>query len=410
MLKQIVTWFRGYVCVIICGYFPERFLNLCGTRKIKVWNVGRKGETCFFSMSVKDYKKLRPVVRKTKTRPKIIKKKGLPFLLHRLRPRVGLWMGAFLFCGLIYAYSLFIWSIEITGEYTHTEPALKKYLKTLEVVPGTRKSRLDCMALEEAIRREYKDIGWVSAEIRGSKMFIRIKETNLPKPREEEGEPAHLIAPQEGEIASVIVRRGTIAVHKGDVVKAGDILINGVVDIVGDNELLVRKEAVEADGDVYLNTWFSYQKEYPRQYKKKNYTGRIKKKYTLRLLNYEISLANLLNSLENWKQYDIIEESCIKCLPFELWVKEYREYEWVDAVYSEDEITKTANAWFSAYLKELEDKKIKLLENQVRLKMTAKKCMVSGKLYVSEPVRTYRKITDSEWRNMETDEYSGNNN
>lgn len=410
MLKRIVTWCLGYVNLVIYGYFPERFLNLCSAKKIKIWNVAREKEGCVLSMSVKDYKRLRPIVRKTKTRPRIKRKKGLPFLMHRLKPRVGLWAGGILFCCLIYTCSLFIWSVEIEGQYTHTEPALKKYLKTINVTPGTRKVFLDCTAIEEAMRKEYKDIGWVSAEIRGTKMCIRIKETNLPQEKEVEGAPAHLIAPAEGEIASVIVRKGTPVVKKGDKVAAGDILINGVIDIVGDNDLLVRKEAVEADGDIYLNTQYTYRKEYSLAYKKKEYTGKTKKTYDLEGFGYEISLQNPLISFENWKHYDIIGEKYFLKADMKLGVKEYREFIWKDSVYSKEEITRIANAWFQAYLEELEEKEIKVLENNVTLQITEKKCIAAGSLYVSEPVHTYQKITDNEWRNVETDEYSGDNN
>lgn len=410
MLKRFVTWCLGYVYVIIYGYFPERFLNLCNARKIKLWNVKRTEKGYVLSLSVKDYKKLRPIVRKTKTRPRILKKKGLPFVLKRLRPRVGLWAGALLFAVLIYGYSQFIWSVEISGQYSHTDVELKKYLKSIEVFPGTRKALLDCTGIEEALRKEYKDIGWVSAEIRGSRMWIRIRETNLLEEKKQEGTPAHLIAPSAGEIASVIVRKGTLTVRKGDKVEAGDILINGIIDIVGDNELLLRKEAVEADGDIYLNTWFSYYQEYPLRYKKKEYTGKIKKKYTILCPGYEISFDNPLKSLENWTQYDIIGEKSTLYPPVELVTTTYREYKEKDAVYSEKEITQRAKEWFAAYLDELEKKKIKVLDNQVRLTITEDKCIAAGSLYVSEPVQTYRKITDNEWRKTETDEYSGNDN
>lgn len=410
MLKRFVTWCLGYVYVIIYGYFPERFLNLCNARKIKLWNVKRTEKGYVLSMSVKDYKKLRPIVRKTKTRPRILKKKGLPFVLKRLRPRVGLWAGALLFAALIYGYSQFIWSVEISGQYSHTDVELKKYLKSIEVSPGTRKALLDCTGIEEALRKEYKDIGWVSAEIQGSRMWIRIRETNLLEEKKQEGTPAHLIAPAAGEIASVIVRKGTLTVRKGDKVEAGDILINGIIDIVGDNELLLRKEAVEADGDIYLNTWFSYYQEYPLRYKKKEYTGKIKKKYTILCPGYEISFDNPLKSLENWTQYDIIGEKSTLYPPVELVTTTYREYKEKDAVYSEKEITQRAKEWFAAYLDELEKRKIKVLDNQVRLTIAEDKCIAAGSLYVSEPVQTYRKITDNEWRKTETDEYSGNDN
>ena len=31
MLLSVIKYFRGYVHVVLDGYAPERFLNLCGT-------------------------------------------------------------------------------------------------------------------------------------------------------------------------------------------------------------------------------------------------------------------------------------------------------------------------------------------------------------------------------------------
>jgi similar to stage IV sporulation protein len=398
------------VGVVLCGCFPERFFNLCKNREIRLWNIEKRQEGYVFYLSVKDYKRLKPIVRKTKTRPKIRVKKGLPFLLQRLKKRVGLLIGGILFCGLLYTYSLFLWSIEIEGGYTHTEVALKKYLKTIEVEVGKRKSQLDCTAIEEALRKEYKDIGWVSCEIKGSKMVIKIKETLLVEEKEDNEDPIHLIAPAEGEIASIIVRKGTLMVRKGDKVAAGDILISGIVDIYGDNDLLLEKKAVAADGDIYLNRYLSYRQEYPLNVKKKEYTKEKKISYTLRILGYEISLDNPLKSLENWEQYDIIGERKLYFFGVELQKKEYKAFTLSDTKRSQEEVESLANAWFSYYLEELSKEGIVLLENQVKLTLTKESCVAKGQLYVSWPVGTYRKITDNEWRNIETDEYSGNDN
>ena len=34
-----IKFFRGYVYVHLTGYATERFLNLCGSRNILIWNL-----------------------------------------------------------------------------------------------------------------------------------------------------------------------------------------------------------------------------------------------------------------------------------------------------------------------------------------------------------------------------------
>ena len=117
-------------------------------------------------------------MKKTKTRPFIQKRFGLPFLLHRYRKRKVFAIGVVLCCAIVYIMSLFIWEISISGELKHTDESMLKFLKTNHVYMGIQKEKVDCPKIEEAIRAKYPDIGWVSAEIRGTRLLIKIKETD----------------------------------------------------------------------------------------------------------------------------------------------------------------------------------------------------------------------------------------
>ena len=78
----------GYVRVEIEGYYIERFINICQNKKILIWNLKREnGVKLFCNIGIKDFKKLKIISRKTNCKIKIVKKKGIPFLLHRYKKR-----------------------------------------------------------------------------------------------------------------------------------------------------------------------------------------------------------------------------------------------------------------------------------------------------------------------------------
>jgi len=80
-----IKFFRGYVYVHLTGYATERFLNLCGSRNILIWNLKPTEDGYYFYISVDGYRSLKPILKKTKTKARILKKYGVPFQLFRYR-------------------------------------------------------------------------------------------------------------------------------------------------------------------------------------------------------------------------------------------------------------------------------------------------------------------------------------
>jgi similar to stage IV sporulation protein len=261
------------------GQSPERFINLCSNRLIYIWNLNHVERNYEFNITLKDYYKLKQISRKTGTIPYIKKRCGFPFLLHKYRKRKGYAAGILLFCTILYILSLYIWDINILGGHSYTPEAMVKFLKTNDVYVGLQKKNINCQEIEELIRGTYTDIGWVSAEIKGTRLIIKITETNMPAPAVTATENCHIIASKDCIITNIITRTGTPLVEKGSVVKKGDILVSGVVDIIGDNDILVGKEPVIADADVTGKTYYNYKESFSLNYVEKQYTGKIKKNH-----------------------------------------------------------------------------------------------------------------------------------
>lgn len=87
MLLSVIKYFKGYVYVRLSGYAPERFLNLCGSHDILIWNLKSTKDGYEFCISVAGFKQLRPILKKTRTHIRIQKRYGMPFELYHYRKR-----------------------------------------------------------------------------------------------------------------------------------------------------------------------------------------------------------------------------------------------------------------------------------------------------------------------------------
>lgn len=410
MFEKLMLWIRGYLLCNIRGYSIERFMNLCRSKGIEIWKVNRYENGYAFFIRLKDYRKIRPIARKAKTVPYIKKRYGLPFLLHRYRRRTGLFIGVLLFVTIIYTMSLFIWDISIEGGYKYTKEVLLEFINEDEVYTGILKKKVDCQKLEEDIRLKYSDISWVSAEIRGTRLIVRFMETNMPVPKKDTREPSHIVATKPGIIQNIITRNGTPQVKIGDVVHEGDVIVSGIVDVVGDFDALIRKKLVVADADIVCKSYYNYNESFPLKHTKKVYTGKEKKGYGLSLFNTKFSLYSPRIS---YKNCDIMkDEVALKLswnfyLPARCHVTTYREYYETQAVYTEEEAVSIAKNRLKEYLDVLVDNDVKIIENNVKIEVDGDTCKATGKIVVYESCWDYQQIEDNEWRDNQTDELNG---
>lgn len=412
MWNKLVNWFRGYLCIRIRGNAPERFINLCCNKKIFIWNLTRVDDDYRFKISVKNYKKLKPIAKKTRIVPYIIQKKGLPFYLHRYRKRKGFIAGILICILLVYIMSLYIWNISIQGGSKYTPEAMVKFLNENKVYTGIRKKKVDCQEIEETIRLAYKDIGWVSAEIKGTRLIVKITETNMPAPAKKAIAPSHMVATKNGIIKEIITRSGTPMIKIGDVIKKDDILVSGILIVKGDFDDIIRKEPTVADADIICRTYYDYNNVFSMKHLEKKFNGDIKKGYYITMFGKKIFLYNPRNSYD---KYDIIvNENTLHVtdtfyLPFRYGTVTIREYTDHIDTYTEEEAISIAKAKLKRYFDRLNEKGVLIIENNVKITIENNSCITKGRIIVEEPAWEYKTIQEDEWRIEQTDELNGDN-
>lgn len=345
----------------IPGAQAERFINLCRNRGIYWWNLRWKKDTgeVLGCISCQDYYKLRPLVQKTRVFPKIIQRFGGIFWMQKAKQRQSFWWGTACFLFLLFFLSGRVWGIQIEGQSYHSEESMLSFLESEGIYGGMPTDEVVCSKIEEKIRKNFPDIGWASVEKSGSKLYVRIEEVILLE-EEEEQVPSSLVAEEDGQVVSIVTRQGTAKVRAGETVKKNQTLISGKVKIIGDNDTLVEKKAVNAQGTVVLRCRRLYEESLEKKYNRKDYTGRELGIYQIQIFDKNLFLYNPLNYLETYEKYDIIREGGQLCpflsqrFPVSVWKKTYRETDYQAESYSKKEAKEVLTKRFEYSLEKME--------------------------------------------------------
>lgn len=217
--KILMYYILGYATISVEGYFIERFINICISKNILLWNVKRKKSSFLFTnIAVKDFKKIRKIAKTTKCHVKIEKKKGLPFLLNRYKKRkifIGLLIAILM---TIFLLSNFVWNIEITGNTNISQEELLSNLNEYGLKTGMLKAKVNTKDIINNIRLNRDDIAWVGIKMLGTNAIVEVVEADKKPEIIDENEYCNIVSNKEGMITKINVQNGTALVKVGDIV------------------------------------------------------------------------------------------------------------------------------------------------------------------------------------------------
>ena len=407
---------------LVTGEETLRFVNLCRNNGIELRHLVRRENAIQMEIDAENFKKLRPLVRKTHVKIHILNRHGPAFFFYRHKRRWWFLLGMTVFAGMIYILSLFVWQIDIDGNRKYTDALILQALAQMDVKTGCRKSEIDLPEIEEELRIMYNEITWVSASIAGTKLQIELREGDLkisgssgggqtgnvkrvenrennPKTQNGESEtdlPANLVADEDAIITNLVVRRGTVAVRYGDEVKKGDVLIEGKVYIYNEDETLKKVDYLTAEGDVFGKYQELYEKHYQRKHEVRGYTGKNYRELGVAIVGKSFCLPvwenilkkqleeKTLSEVWSWKKQFRLTPTFY--LPFALEYTEYVPYENVVEEYTDEVIKKMAEEELQKYLNELEKKGVQIISNSVTISLDADGGHVKGTLILDGPI------------------------
>lgn len=337
LIKIIYMFFSGYITLIVEGFFIERFINICMNKKIFLQDIKRENNTYLKVKILKsDFKEIRHIAKKTKCKIKIEKKSGLPFVMNKYRKRKVFAVAVLVIAIFIFTLTKFIWNIEVIGNENIPKEEIISLAKEYGIDIGKLKSNINIEKISNEIRLKRDDLSWVGITVKGTNVIITVKEGIETPEIIDKNEVCNIIASKDATISKMVVQNGTARVNVGDEVKAGDLLVEGIME-----SEISDPRPVHAEADIYGKFYFEKEKKESFVQNEKVKTGNEEQKNEICINNFKI---NLYKRVSNFENYDTISASKkIKLfsnfyIPIEIKKITNIETKMVQKTYSEEEL------------------------------------------------------------------------
>lgn len=282
---RVLKYFRGYLSISVCGRNVERFINICMRRNILLWDIKRvKTNTSQMKISIKGFRELREIAKKSACSVRIVRKHGAPFVCFHHRQRQGVMIGVVAFLIALFLMTSFVWKIEIEGNNRVSDTEILESLKDAGIYEGKWRYGLDLTAIQNRVLLSEPELSWVGINVMGSKVLVSASE-ELQEPMViDRKTPCNLVASKDGMVETVVATEGVAVVQSGNTVKKGDLLISGI----GDSQ---RKGTryLHAMGSVRAKTWDTYTRTVSKRAERVEKSGKSKTHFALEILNFDIN-------------------------------------------------------------------------------------------------------------------------
>ncbi len=300
LIKILMKYILGYVRITVEGYYIERFINICTTNRILIWNLKReKGIKLHLNIGIQDFFKAVEIAKKLQCKTKIEKKRGIPFLINKYRKRKVFLISLIVIIIALYISSNYVWNIEVQIEDNLQIENLVEDIQEAGLKTGMRKNKVNIEEIVNKVRLKRNDISWIGISLKGTNAIVKAVKAKEAPELIDEKEYSNIVAKKGGTITQIIAQNGTAQVKNGDKVEQGQILIQGTME-----GKYTGVRYVHSLGEVkavvqYTKTDKIYLKE-----TKNVKTGNKEKKYKINFNNFQI---NFYKTLSKFKIYDTIE-------------------------------------------------------------------------------------------------------
>lgn len=335
-IKICLGYILGYLRINVEGYFIERFINNCLNNGIFLWKIKRKKSTNLVcNISISEFKKIKEILKKNRCKVKILKKKGLPFFINKYKKRKIFLVFLLIIFTIIITLSNFIWNINIEGLEKIDKSELMQVLNENGLYTGKSKIGLDTKEIINQIRLDRDDIAWIGIELKGTNAVVKVVEADSKPEIINEEEYCNIVATKDGVITKIKAQNGTPLVKEGNLVRKGTVLVAGWFE-----GKYTGTRYVHANGEVQAKVWYTQTEKVYLKEQKKEETGEVENKYSVKINNFQI---NFNKTLSKFEKYDTIEETKkLKLfsnfyLPIEMVKTTYKEYKDTEIEYTLEE-------------------------------------------------------------------------
>lgn len=335
-IKILLNYLLGYLTISIEGYYIERFINICKSNKIAIWNLKRdKDIKLYLKIGINDFKEACKIAKKTRCKISIVSKRGFPFLLNKYKKRKIFLLLLILLAFLIGISSNFVWNVDIREEKGHEIENIRQDVANAGLKIGELKAKVNTKEIINQIRLKRKDIAWIGIELKGTNAIVKIVKADEKPDIIDESDYCSIVSDKAGVITKINAQTGTANVKVGDTVNNGDVLINGWME-----GKYTGIRYVHAKGEVEAKVWHTKSKKVLYNSTERKETGETENKYSIKFDKFQI---NFNKRVSKFKIYDTISsESKFKMfsdfyLPISIVKDTNKEVEEVEKKYTVEE-------------------------------------------------------------------------
>lgn len=393
----------GWVRVCAEGGQLNRFLQILSYHNVILWNIRQCGQGVQMSMYANDFLRIREFVRKTGVKVRCLERHGLPFLFQKWRRHASVMAGIGLTLCLLAVLSRYVWGIEIDGNLTCSDDQIITYLEEEGIRTGILSSKLpDAESLELKIRTQFPEIIWVTTHTKGSVLHIHVKENDTRAVSQADDTPQSLVAESDATITSIVTRVGTPKVEAGESVKKGQLLVSGVVPVLGDYDAYLSAHEVRADADIVAEWEITFQKRIPRVCETIKETGSAQKAVSL-----SVGSKRFLFCLKKQEGEVLYSESSHKLFPgVVLGFHTLKGTEKSAETRSDDMLKQLAEEELTEYLQYLLKNKVQILKKSGTIQFTTQECVMDCRILVRGRFGVAIPISEDEKGVSSTNEYN----
>ena len=178
-----------------------------------------------------------------------------------------------------------IWFIRVEGNSDVPQRKILEAAESCGLSFGVPAAQIQSEQVKNKLLFEIPQLRWAGINTDGCTAVITVAERQEGE-EQAQWEPGDLVASADGLVTDVIVHRGTGLVKPGDAVQKGQILVSGVTD------LGICTQVEQARGEVWGLTRRVIRLAVPGQTVKRQETGMVKRRYSLRIGKKSVNFSN----------------------------------------------------------------------------------------------------------------------
>jgi len=233
----------------IAGLNQEKIFNKFVDMGIEIVDLIRSSHsTASFSIQPNDLTKVKKILEQNQIAIKSIKKQGFIKYYSAMLLRVGILIGFCLSIILLFISNYFIINIRIYGNEQLSTVDILNFLMQNNVNSFTLKNSVESDELEILLMKNFDKISMVSIIKKGATLIVNIKE-KIPDGNETDFE--NIVSEYNGRITDIRLISGTLKKKAGDIIKVGDILVEGsFIDSFS------QKQKITPQAEIKAEVWF----------------------------------------------------------------------------------------------------------------------------------------------------------